>query len=111
MKRPVSRPKKPKGPRNLKAHGFTDGSWRLDERDQARAARTQRPPPPRFTRIEQHSDEELENAIAQAVRLVPDFFKILHGIDAYQERRRRRKIRAVRKLVPFAIHPAEEWDT
>lgn len=28
-------PKKPRGPRNLKAAGFTDGTWRREERRKA----------------------------------------------------------------------------
>lgn len=48
-------------------------------------------------RIEEHSDKELNAAIDLAVRKYgEDFYTLLHGIDAYMERRSRRKAR--RKL-------------
>lgn len=34
--------KRPNGPRNLKAGGFTNGLWRLEERDRAAAANRER---------------------------------------------------------------------
>lgn len=52
-------------------------------------------PAPRFTRIEHHTDENLEAAINTAARDIPDFYKILHGVDAYMERRRRKLSRAL----------------
>jgi hypothetical protein len=46
--------------------------------------------PPRFKRIEHHIDQQLNDAINFAVANVKDFWKILHGVDAYIERRKRR---------------------
>jgi hypothetical protein len=46
-------------------------------------------------RIEQHTDTELDIAIAAAVtKFGNDFWLMLHGIDAYMERRKRRDDRA-----------------
>jgi hypothetical protein len=46
-------------------------------------------------RIESHTTEELTAAIEQAVAVCDEqglpFYKLLHGIDAYIERRRRRR--------------------
>lgn len=44
---------------------------------------------PKFTRIVDHTDEQLNAAIEVAVRNVPQFWKIMHAVDAYMERRRR----------------------
>ena len=48
----------------------------------------------RQKRIEAHTDDELDAAIAVARiecdRVGLDFWKILHGVDAYMHRRRRR---------------------
>lgn len=44
----------------------------------------------KFPTIRKHTDEQLEEAIERAVKLIPDFYIILHGVDAYMERRRRR---------------------
>lgn len=42
-------------------------------------------------RIEKHTDAELNAAIELAARKFgPDFYLMLHGIDAYMERRKRR---------------------
>lgn len=41
-------------------------------------------------RIADHTDKELDIAIATAVDKIPGFWKILHGVDAYMERRNRR---------------------
>lgn len=42
-------------------------------------------------RIERHSDAELDAAVETAQRKFGrDFWTMLHGVDAYQERRRRR---------------------
>lgn len=54
------------------------------------------PPRPRpvrklTPRIEEHTDEELERAIKRAARVVPFFWILVHGIDAFMERRRRRE--------------------
>jgi hypothetical protein len=57
--------------------------------------------PPRFTRIEQHTDAQLEMAIVQAARDIPDFWKIMHGIDAYMEKRRRKHSGRVGHAIPF----------
>lgn len=43
-------------------------------------------------RIERHTDDELNAVIEQAFRRFgEDFYLMLHGIDAYMERRKRRK--------------------
>lgn len=54
-------------------------------------------PEPRLKRpkrIELHTDDELDVAIFQAQRHCDehgiDFYKILHGVDAYMQRRKRR---------------------
>jgi hypothetical protein len=39
MTKKTRKPKPPKGPRNLKKHGFTNALWRLEERDAARKAK------------------------------------------------------------------------
>ena len=44
----------------------------------------------RIPTIFQHTDDQLETAISEAVQRHPDFYVLLHGIDAYMERRRRR---------------------
>jgi hypothetical protein len=49
--------------------------------------------------IRQHTDEQLDIAIMRAEQKFPDdFYILLHGIDAYMERRRRivRRLRAKR---------------
>lgn len=47
-------------------------------------------------RIENHTDRELDDAIAEAVALFgsSQFYVMLHGIDAYMERRNRRRAKA-----------------
>lgn len=40
-------------------------------------------------RITKHTEEELTAAVEAAVAACPDFYKILHGVDAYMERRKR----------------------
>jgi hypothetical protein len=45
----------------------------------------------RLKRIRAHSDEELDAAIEKAVQVVPHFWTIMHGVDAYMERRRRQE--------------------
>lgn len=43
-------------------------------------------------RIERHTNEELDAAVEAArKRFGDEFWLLLHGIDAYQERRKRRK--------------------
>lgn len=44
----------------------------------------------RLPTIFKHTDEQLDTAISDAVARCPDFYVLLHGIDAYMERRRRR---------------------
>lgn len=41
-------------------------------------------------KISQHTSNELNEAIAKAEAAFPLFYVLLHGIDAYMERRRRR---------------------
>ena len=47
----------------------------------------------KLKRIELHSKEELDSAIDNATEICLDkgldFFEILHGVDAYMERRKR----------------------
>lgn len=47
----------------------------------------------RLKRIDKHTDEQLDLAINRAITKCPDFYILLHGIDAYMERRNRRKAR------------------
>lgn len=47
----------------------------------------------KLKRIRQHTDAELDGAIVAAVRAFPLFYTVLHGVDAYMERRRRREER------------------
>ena len=51
----------------------------------------------RIKRIVAHTDTELDAAVQQAVSHCAqrgiDFYRVLHGIDAYQERRKRRDAR------------------
>lgn len=62
---------------------------------------SERLPGPGRRRIEQHNDQDLEQAIDSAIahcaRAGLDFYRVLHGIDAYMERRRRRDKRALEK--------------
>lgn len=45
-------------------------------------------------RIEEHTDTELDNAVTAATdKFGDDFWIMLHGIDAYIERRRRQKVK------------------
>jgi len=54
-------------------------------------------------RIVDHSNAELNAAINEAVRKHgDDFWVLLHGIDAYMERRRRRSIRPLARFVEHA---------
>lgn len=60
-------------------------------------------------RIERHSDQELNAAVAKAVdRFGDDFWLLLHGIDAYMERRKRRQVkrknRCLDKLLSDAVN-------
>jgi hypothetical protein len=48
-------------------------------------------------RIERHTDKELDAAVEAAHRRFGDeFWLLLHGIDAYQERRKRRSLKNAR---------------
>jgi len=55
---------------------------------------------PHFKKIKDYTPQELDLAVAEAVAHVEangdglDFYKILNGIDAYFERRRRKEDRA-----------------
>lgn len=40
--------------------------------------------------ISRFTEEELHTAVEKAAASVPDFWKIMAGVDAYMERRRRR---------------------
>lgn len=48
----------------------------------------------RIKRIEDHTNAELEAAIALAERSFRPFWIVLHGIDAFMERRERRRAAA-----------------
>jgi hypothetical protein len=52
--------------------------------------------------IRQHSNLQLNLAIKRAERTFPDFYVLLHGIDAYMERRRRRRMRRSRGEIAIA---------
>lgn len=48
----------------------------------------------KLKRIDRHSISELDDAVELAYRKFgEDFYLLLHGIDAYMERRRRRQAR------------------
>lgn len=52
----------------------------------------------RVKRIEDHSDAELNAAIERAARKFgDDFYVMLHGIDAYMERRSRRRAARIQR--------------
>lgn len=54
-------------------------------------------------RIERHTDDELDSAVEAARRRFgDDFWLLLHGIDAYQERRKRRNKQRVDQRVSRA---------
>ena len=57
-----------------------------------RVTKKQLPPivPPKFKKITRHTMSELEDAVQVAVdRFGRDFWLMLHGVDAYMERRKR----------------------
>lgn len=58
-------------------------------------------------RIEAHTDKELDAAIQQAVDKVPEFWTIMHGVDAYMQRRKRRDQR--RHERNFVEEEADPW--
>lgn len=86
-------------------------------------ARSARRPPgrgdvdrPRPKPIAAHTDEELDHAIQHSISHLAqrgiDFYRVLHGIDAYMERRERRAERqksAVRARLS-ALAEAENFD-
>lgn len=74
---------------------WTFGSWTMESEPPSRSLRRpgRRPVP----RIVDHTDVELDLAIAVAVDKIPGFWKIMHGVDAYMERRRRREVCAAGK--------------
>ena len=47
--------------------------------------------PLRFVRIKDYTSQQLEDTINNAVAKFPDFYMLLHCIDAYMERRRRKE--------------------
>jgi hypothetical protein len=58
-------------------------------------------------RIEDHSTQELNDAIEKArAKFGEDFWLLLHGIDAYMERRKRRDKRRVHQLLE---HMRDDW--
>lgn len=67
---------------------------------------------PRARRIEAHSDTELDYAVQQAIshcaRHGLDFYRVLHGIDAYVERRRREDQRRQEKIMTDAMFTVGE---
>lgn len=60
-------------------------------------------------RISAHSAEELDAAIELAARKFgeEDFYLMLHGIDAYMERRRRREDK---KMLNLRLFTSEDFD-
>lgn len=84
-----------RGAANIAADRFAERLVRLLKLTDLESPPAKRPPAkaPRGKRIVDHTAEELEAAIAEAVTHCTEhglqFFKILHGIDAYMERRRR----------------------
>jgi hypothetical protein len=67
--------------------------------------------PKRPKRIEAHSTEELGRAISRAIDHCDmfniDFFVVLHGIDAYMERRKRRDAERLKNEADEAQSAAE----
>lgn len=57
-------------------------------------------------RIEAHTDRELNQAIEIAIKKVghTEFFTLLHGIDAYMERRKRRDARRSSKSTEAVVN-------
>jgi len=66
---------------------------RLDKA--AREGRVLRPQPPRFKRIEDHTDKELQASILSAMEVLgaKEFWETVHGVDAFFEQRRRKRRR------------------
>lgn len=64
-------------------------------RERHQAATTRRPREARLgiKKIEEHTNGELTVAIERAVTVFPLFWIIMHGVDAYLERRKRREAR------------------
>jgi hypothetical protein len=67
-------------------------------------------------RIERHTDEELDAAVQGAIshcdRHGLDFFRVLHGVDAYMERRRRGDARVSQKIMTEAydaVMKDDQW--
>lgn len=69
----------------------------------------------RIKRIVAHTDAELDAAVQQAVSHCAqrgiDFYRVLHGVDAYVERRRRRDLRLTEKAVSEERALADSEDT
>lgn len=64
--------------------------------------------PPRYVKIEDHTDQQLNDAINYAVTNCPGFWKILHGVDAYMERRRRQKAKP-KSQMSNSLNWAPDW--
>lgn len=68
----------------------------------------------RIKRITAHTDTELDAAVQQAVSHCAqrgvDFYRVLHGIDAYVERRRRREILVTEKMAAEERAAADKDD-
>jgi hypothetical protein len=61
-------------------------------------------------RIERHTNEELDAAIEAArLKFGEDFWVLLHGVDAYMERRKRRTKNKVSRLVDSLRDPDDMW--
>ena len=66
----------------------------------------------RIKRIEDHSDKELDFAIQKAANSFCLFWIVLHGVDAFLERRARRKERAEHRIhedAMRAVHEDKSW--
>jgi hypothetical protein len=64
----------------------------------------------KLKRIEAHTDEELDAAVkAAADKFGDDFWIVLHGIDAYLYRRKRRDVVRHQRMIEACQEPADPW--
>jgi hypothetical protein len=97
VRRPVSRPKRRviEIDRVVERPMSVVSSEDLSKLIDAAAANRLVKKPPRFTHIKDHTSQQLDDAVNNAVAKFPDFYTLLHGIDAYMERRRRKELGGV----------------
>ena len=61
-------------------------------------------------RIDRHTVEELDAAIEAArLKFGEDFWVLLHGVDAYMERRKKKAKDKVNRLVDSLGEPDDHW--